>query len=429
MNEQNSPDRNLPAEATGDPDRNAPKSEPPPLPSSARPAPTHRVSSDAIPGSPARGGKSVPPPLPSHQQSPISGSQDASSGDSKDSNPRAREEKADAQNVIEDMAQRITNVAGIERIEGFSLSALFSETFKRHPEQAVEEYFIVGTRTTTPSIENVVTGWPRPWVFFRMFVGTFIVYIAFVQGWQAFRNINLLPGLITVGSFAVPISTLVFFFEINTRKNISLYQVIRLLFLGGVLSLIFSLVLFNFSSSLSLSWIGAPLAGLVEEPGKLMALLLVINVTRYHYILNGLLFGAAVGTGFAAFESSGYALRVALIAADPNAMLDVILLRGILAPFGHIVWTGMSAAALWKVKGTQKFNPSMLQDPRFYKIFGIAVVLHAIWNFPIQLPFFGKYIALGFIAWTVIFGLIQDGLKQLRAEKREHQAAEAAETP
>jgi len=333
------------------------------------------------------------------------------------------------QNVIEDMAQKITDAAGIERIEGFSLAALFSETFKQHPEQTVEEYFIVGTKTTTPSIENVVTSWPRPWVFFRMLVGTFIVYVGFVQAWQAFQNVNLLPGLITVGSFAVPISTLVFFFEVNARKNVSLYQVIRLVFLGGVLSLIFTLILFNFSSSLSLDWIGASLAGPVEESGKLLALLLVLNITRYHYILNGLLFGAAIGTGFAAFESSGYALRVALTVPDPNAMLNVILLRGILAPFGHIVWTGMSAAALWKVKGTQKFEFGMLQDPRFYKVFGIAVVLHAIWNFPINLPFFGKYIILGFIAWTVIFALIQDGLKQLRIEKRERLAAEGLETP
>lgn len=327
---------------------------------------------------------------------------------------------ANGQNAIEEMAQRITNAAGIDRIEGFSLSAMFSETFKKHSEKEVEEYFTVGTEQTTPSIENVDTSWPRPWVFFRMLVGTFVVYMGFVQGLQTFRNINLLPGLIMVGSFAVPISTLVLFFEINARKNVSLYQVIRLVFLGGVLSLIFSLLLFNFSSSLALRWVGASLAGLVEEPGKLMALLLVVNIPKYHYILNGLLFGAAVGTGFAAFESSGYALQVALSSSSQNAMLDVILIRGVLSPFAHIVWTGMSAAVLWKVKGTRKFHVSMLQDPRFYKVFGIAIVLHMIWNSPLQLPFFGKYIVLGFIAWTVILGLIQDGLKQLKAEQLEN---------
>ncbi len=340
---------------------------------------------------------------------------DGSSGFTASESPK-REEDSSSQNVVGEMTERITRIAGIEPIQGFSLSAMFSETFKKRSEGEIEEYFTVGTELTTPSIEDVFTSWPRPWVFFRMLVGTLIIFFGFVQAWQAFGNSNLIPGLIIVGSFAVPISTLVLFFEVNVRKNVSLYQTIRLLFLGGILSLIFTLFLFEIATPFR--WIGASLAGLVEEPGKLMALLLVVNISKYRYTLNGLLFGAAVGTGFAAFESSGYALNV-LLALSPEAMLNNIMIRGVLSPFGHIAWTAMCAAALWKVKGTKKFEIDMLKDPRFYKVFWIAVGLHMLWNTPIRLPFFGKFIILGFVAWTVVLGLIQDGLKQLRAEKIE----------
>ncbi len=329
----------------------------------------------------------------------------------------AKSQKLDSNNIIGSVAEGVAKVAGVEQIKGFSLKQMFSEVLKKHSEDEVEEYFTVGTATTTPNIMDVDTNWPKPWVFFRTLCGALIVYLGFIQAWEEFQNINLIPGLIIVGSFVVPFSTLIFFFEINARKNVSLYQVIRLVFLGGILSLIFSLFLFQVSGTLSLNWIGASVAGLVEEPGKLLALILVINISKYRYLLNGLLFGAAVGTGFAAFESAGYALRVGLFSNNVDVMLSLIMLRGMLAPFSHIVWSGMSAAVLWKIKGEREFSFTMLKDPRFLRVFGFAVVLHMVWNSPLELPFYGKYFALGFVSWIIILSLIQDGLKQLRDEK------------
>lgn len=221
-----------------------------------------------------------------------------------------------------------------------------------------------------------------------------------------------------VGSFAVPLSALIFFIEMNARKNVSLYQVLRLLFLGGILSITISLFFFDLTNSTQLSWLGASLAGLVEEPGKLLALILVINITKYRYILNGLLFGAAIGTGFAAFESMGYALRSG-IAMGGDAMLDSIMLRGMLSPFGHIIWTAMCGAALWRVKGNRPFTFDMLYQPGFYRIFFMAIILHMIWNSPIHLPLYSKYIILGVVGWIVVFALIQSGLKQLQSEKNQ----------
>lgn len=88
-----------------------------------------------------------------------------------------------------------------------------------------------------------------------------------------------------------------------------------------------------------------------------------------------------------------------------------------LSPFAHIAWTAMCGAALWKVKGDASFSFSMFKDPRFLRIFGIAVTLHMLWNSPIVLPFYGKYVILGIIAWVFIFALVQDGLKEIREEK------------
>ena len=164
-------------------------------------------------------------------------------------------------------------------------------------DEDLEEYFNVGTRTTTPSLLEIDTNWPKPWVF-KLFSLAVVLYLGFFFTLTEFQNPILVPGLIAIGSFLIPFSILVLFFELNVPRNVPLYQVLRLLLLGGILSLILSLFLFR-ATHLD-SWLGAMSAGIIEEIGKAAALLLVINK-----ILNGLFFGAAVGTGFAAFESAG----------------------------------------------------------------------------------------------------------------------------
>jgi RsiW-degrading membrane proteinase PrsW (M82 family) len=142
---------------------------------------------------------------------------------------------------------------------------------------------------------------------------------------------------------------------------------------------------------------------------------------RYKYILNGLLLGAAVGAGFAAFESAGYAFRYLLISkGNYGQMTSVIYLRGFLAPFGHVAWTAIAAAAFWRVRGDAGFQLNMLWDKRFLKAMLIPVALHMIWDFP-YLPsfFFLKYIALGLVAWYVLFGFVQQGLRQVKKEQLE----------
>lgn len=344
----------------------------------------------------------------------MSNSQNPDEQPASNSNQPPESQEIKPQRITNRLSQRITNVAGVEQLEGFRLGEMFSEVFKKHTDDEVEAYFTVGTAETIPDIMEVDTTWPRPWVFFRTFAGATLVYGGFVQAWQNFHVLNLIPGAIVIGSFVVPLSVLIFFFETNVRRNVSLYQVLKMLFFGGILSLIFSLILFKV---IAINALGLSVAGLVEEPGKLLALFLVVNIPKYKYTHNGLLFGAAVGTGFAAFESAGYALTIGLSTNNPQVIFDIILVRGMLAPFAHIVWTAMSAAALWKVKGDRPFNLEMVQDSRFLRVFGIAVVLHMLWNSPFDLPLFGKYIGLGMVAWTVVLALIQDGLQQLRVEK------------
>jgi RsiW-degrading membrane proteinase PrsW (M82 family) len=220
-----------------------------------------------------------------------------------------------------------------------------------------------------------------------------------------------------MGAFAIPISLVIFFFETNAPRNVSIYQVIKLMLTGGVLALLATLLISTVIAGSTANVLGALLIGVAEETGKVLALMLVINKVRYRWTLNGLLFGSAVGAGFAGFESAGYSFGALLQNESAAPMLQSIVMRGLLAPGGHIVWTGLCGAALWKVKGNERFRTSMLQDMRFLRVFGLAIVLHGMWDMPINLPFFLKYIALTIIAWIAVLSFIQDGLKQLEAAR------------
>jgi len=319
--------------------------------------------------------------------------------------------------LVDRLGNEISAVAGVEQVHGVNAREMFSGVVKRRSEDDMETYFSVGSPATTPSLSAVDTDWPKPWAFFRVFALSVALYLGFLGAWDEFGNMNLIPGLIMVGSVAIPFSLLIFFFEMNVPRNISLYQVLRLLVVGGLVSIVVSL--FGFKWTGLDSWLGAMSAGLIEETGKGLALLLVVGNRRYRWILNGLLLGATIGAGFAIFESSGYALNAAL-QAGPDAMRSVIVERGVLSVLGgHTLWTGLVGAALWRVHGDQPFRREMLTDPRFLRVLGLCMLMHMAWNSPIQLPFYGTEIVLGFVAWVLVLGFIQAGLKQVREAQQE----------
>ena len=103
-----------------------------------------------------------------------------------------------------------------------------------------------------------------------------------------------------------------------------------------------------------------------------------------------------------------------------HKMTSNIHLRAVLAPFMHVIWTAMSAAALWRVKKNKDFTVTMLLNPMFLIVFVIAVTLHMTWNSEIFINYFGEYghYALGIIGWTIIFGLIGLGLRQVRQQQK-----------
>jgi protease PrsW len=310
---------------------------------------------------------------------------------------------------------------------------------------------VVGTAHTTPALADITTGWPKPWLFVRVLIFVVVVYILFLVSLPYFGNPRFLPGFMFLGSLAVPLSTLVLFFELNTPRNVSFYYLLMLICFGGILSLIATSILGNLSAPLQ--WMGPPSAGIIEEFAKLATVIIVCRQVRHKYILNGLLFGAAIGTGFAVFESAGYAQDALILGMAKTNVLQngwqnffalggagflnsMIVMRAWLSPFGHVVWTAIAAGALWRIKKEGVFDLRML-NKTFWKTFSVPVICHMLWDSKIAMGVAGEpalwnyavTLLLGFISWYVAFKLVQEGLKQVRTMQAAQTAAPAPVPP
>lgn len=289
---------------------------------------------------------------------------------------------------------------------------IFSRVFRNHSELEAERLFIVGTALTTPKISEVKETWPKPWLFARVFIIALLAFAGFYIGVSYFKNVNFIPGLIIVGAFAVPFTTLIFFWEMNAPQNIAFYRVIYVVLIGGILSMLVALLFFNILKNN----INPITIGIAEELAKAIIVVTFVRYRKYKYILNGLLIGAAVGAGFATFETAGYALR-ALLSGDGANLYNTILWRGILAPGGHVAWAALTGAAFCRVQGDHPFKFNMLFHIKFLRVFILVVVMHALWDTPIPGMFPYGHIFLMAASWIVVFLLIRAGLKEIGERK------------
>jgi hypothetical protein len=90
--------------------------------------------------------------------------------------------------------------------------------------------------------------------------------------------------------------------------------------------------------------------------------------------------GAAVGAGFAAFESAGYALGELVADSDRHPVLSILeteIFRAVFAPFGHITWTAILGGAIF----ASAWRTGRLRlDSRVFWTFAGVVALHAVWD-------------------------------------------------
>jgi protease PrsW len=187
----------------------------------------------------------------------------------------------------------------------------------------------------------------------------------------------LVPTVIIIGSFMVP-ATVAAFALSREREGYLTTEEVLLGFLGaGTLGVVATALL---EVALLPAAHGTFIAvGFIEELGKGAVLLAVAHQVHHREPRDGMVLGAIVGAGFAAFESSGYALQAMLDHIHQRPLINILeteAFRAVLAPFGHITWTALLGGALFASSRAGRFRVTKRLVATFL---GVAV-LHAIWD-------------------------------------------------
>lgn len=318
---------------------------------------------------------------------------------------QATDKKGSWRQQVDNLTSTINNLAGESGEVKINLRDLYSEVGKRHAASEQAKLLISGINTEELSVKDMATTWPKPWFYSRVFVILGLCFLGLVFILHVFGNPNVLPAIMFVGSLVVPFSILTLFWETNIPRNISIFFVIVLFLVGGVASLIPTLFGYSIVGGTNFGLMGAISIGIIEEIGKAIIVIYLINAKKYKYILNGLLIGACIGAGFAVFESAGYAFRFLIV--NPRNFERLIYLRAFTSIGTHLMWTAMVGAGY--IATGKVYN-----QPNFLKFLGIAIALHAAWDWSgFPLPQWVKLLLLSVLAWIIVLTLVSSGLKQI----------------
>ena len=218
--------------------------------------------------------------------------------------------------------------------------------------------------------------------FHTLWVGLLLFIIATIVLFFT-QNANLYPTVLLIGNFLIPVVFVTFLYDHQHLSVLTPETIGRSFGVGGILGVLGASVLEALllpapsTANQGLSLGSALGVGLIEEGCKIVAVMFIARRLRHTESIDGLLLGGAVGMGFAALESTGYAFT-AFVASHGQVTASIVstVIRGLFAPFGHGVWTAILGAVLFNQSG-----------PRRFRITGLVIftylfvsVLHGLWD-------------------------------------------------
>jgi RsiW-degrading membrane proteinase PrsW (M82 family) len=213
-------------------------------------------------------------------------------------------------------------------------------------------------------------------------------------------NVNLVPTIILLGSFLVPVAFVTYAFG-HADEVVTAQRIFTAFVYGGVLGVLGASVL---EAALLRRPSGPAFVGvgLIEEAVKLAALWLLARRLPRYTMRDGIVLGAAVGFGFAAFESAGYAFNALFTAGGPSLLnlVETEVLRGILAPVGHGLWTAILGGTLFGVaarRGRLRLSRAVVG---WYLL---VALLHGLWDASQQIAVWLTLVLTGTrVQWLLI---------------------------
>lgn len=212
---------------------------------------------------------------------------------------------------------------------------------------------MVSSPLEDPTLENSVPAFRSIWAprWWAVFLIGLALWIATIGAAYLTTNLILLPTIVLIGSFLIPVTAVVWNLDHDPSPELSPRRILGAFIVAGVLGVLGASVLEYYFVG------GGPAGfvevGLIEEFVKGLLVLAVAWGIHSYRTKDGMVLGATVGFGFAALESSGYALVSLFVVHGHQLFLSVTsvvtteLIRGVLAPFGHGMWSAILGGVIF----------------------------------------------------------------------------------
>src|SRR6202171_14672 len=191
--------------------------------------------------------------------------------------------------------------------------------------------------------------WAPPW--WAVFLIGLVMWAAAFGVARVTRNVILLPTIVLLGSFLVPVTAVVWYLDHDPSPALSPRRILAAFIIAGVFGVLGASLVEYWLVSAGI--LGAFEVGLIEEAVKGVFIAIVALGMRPFPIRDGIALGATAGFGFVGLESSGYALASLFVVQGGQLSLSLTsvviteLIRGVLSPFGHGMWSAILGAAIF----------------------------------------------------------------------------------
>ena len=253
-------------------------------------------------------------------------------------------------------------------------------------------------------------------VLVALFLGLLVlILIGFETGPVAF-----LMGLVTA---VLPLPIYLMLVLWIDRYESEPYWMLATAFFWGALVAVFFAFVINTASGLAVAMMtedaragdtfGAVIsAPIVEETSKALILFIFFfwKKDEFDGVIDGIVYAALAGLGFAMTENIQYYGRAAL---QEGGLTIVFILRGTIAPFSHPLFTSMTGIGLGLARQSQHMAVKIITP---LLGLGAAIAMHTIWNGSIYLfggtGFVLMYVLIMVPAFFLMFVVIALGLRR-----------------
>lgn len=252
---------------------------------------------------------------------------------------------------------------------------------------------------------------------FWLFV-VFLAFTALTVLTEQLTYLQVVPtgwimSLVLLALFVAPVAIAIYYLDLFEHEPVSL--LVAAFMWGGVVSIGFAgatntaliQVLAKIAGpDVAGRWGAALVAPPVEETLKYAGVVVIYLIARREFddLIDGFVYGALVGLGFAAVENIQYFIgSISTLQDQIGPVLFMFTLRVlIVGAYMHALWTGISGVGLAYFV-TQRDQPRQKRLLVAGGLFALAIVAHTVWNSPLL----AELTAGGNLFGAIIFGLIK----------------------